>query len=715
MAVITFDRVDVIFGRRVKEALALLDAGADKDRIFEETGQVVGVQDASLQVEAGEIFVLMGLSGSGKSTLLRCVNGLNQATRGRVLIDDGGRQVDVTDCDPKLMRRLRMNRVSMVFQQFALMPWRTIAANVAFGLEVRGVPKAERRERVVEVLEQVGLGSWLNHYPHELSGGMQQRVGLARAFATDAEILLMDEPFSALDPLIRERLQDELLALQQTLRRTILFVSHDLDEALKIGTRIAIMEGGRIIQVGPPEQIVTEPADEYVRQFVANVNPLNVLRGVSLMRPLASLRSEDGIHLLDDASAMFCRLDGDGRPEALSLEGAPAQLVPYREDLDLGALGNGEIVAGSPRDDHAHRAGGAPRDRAGDAAARRRGPADRRDRGRRASGGAGAPGCGTEALARCGFGRDGGRRRGRCGPARRTRMKGTPMARRFQRLALILLALVVAPAASAHYVDLNEALHSEDTLTVGVALTGQPFAYKQDGVLRGFEVEMAEAVAEAHGLALEVVRLPRGKLAAALAAGNVDVANTLAMEAGTAGIKTVPYLVIGDHLMVLRGNPFRIKEAGDLSGRVASVTSGSSAERFAHALNREFEEAGRAPMHGPLLPPPPLDPLPSLHGARAGLLRPDRERGGDHRRPRIPHPSRGRGVPPGARGGLRHQEGEREAPSCGRARRRRHGRHRQVPAAAGGPTTCRSNFRRTDRLYPPLSRGSSASRRPSPM
>ena len=348
MAVITFDRVDVIFGRRVKEALALLDAGADKDRIFEETGQVVGVQDASLQVEAGEIFVLMGLSGSGKSTLLRCVNGLNQATRGRVLIDDGGAEVDVTDCDPKFMRQLRMNRVSMVFQQFALMPWRTIGANVAFGLEVRGVPKAERRTRVQEVLDQVGLGSWLDHYPHELSGGMQQRVGLARAFATDAEILLMDEPFSALDPLIRERLQDELLALQRTLQRTILFVSHDLDEALKIGTRIAIMEGGRIIQVGPPEKIVTEPADDYVRQFVANVNPLNVLRGVSLMRPLASLRREDDVHLLDEASAMFCRLDSDGRPEAFSLEGARAALVPYREDLDLASLGNGTIVAGSP-------------------------------------------------------------------------------------------------------------------------------------------------------------------------------------------------------------------------------------------------------------------------------------------------------------------------------------------------------------------------------
>ena len=171
------------------------------------------------------------------------------------------------------------------------------------------------------------------------------------------------------------------------------------------------------------------------------------------------------------------------------------------------------------------------------------------------------------------------------------------MARRFHRLVVFLLALVAAPAASAHYVDLNEALHTEDTLTVGIALTGQPFAYKRDGVVRGFEVDMAQAVAEAHGLALEVVRLPRGKLAAALAAGAVDTANTLAMEAEPEGIKTVPYLVVGDHLMVLRGNPFRIREVDDLSGRVTSVTSGSTGEQFAHALNREFEEQGRAPMH----------------------------------------------------------------------------------------------------------------------
>lgn len=171
------------------------------------------------------------------------------------------------------------------------------------------------------------------------------------------------------------------------------------------------------------------------------------------------------------------------------------------------------------------------------------------------------------------------------------------MARRFRRLALFLLALVVAPAASAHYVDLNEALHEDDTLTVGIALTGQPFAYKRDGTLQGFEIEMARAVAAAHGLALELVRLPRVQLATALAAGEVDVANTLALDADTPDVKVVPYLVVGDHLMVLRGNPFRIREAGDLSGRVTSVTSGSSAERFAHDLNRAFEEEGRAPMH----------------------------------------------------------------------------------------------------------------------
>ena len=259
------------------------------------------------------------------------------------------------------------------------------------------------------------------------------------------------------------------------------------------------------------------------------------------------------------------------------------------------------------------------------------------------------------------------------------------MAHRVRRLTLFLLALVVAPAmASAHYVDLNQALHSRNTLTVGIALTGQPFAYKRDGVVRGFEVEIAQAVAEAHGLALEVVRLPRAKLASALAAGEVDTANTLAMAEEPAGIKTVPYLVVGDHLMVLRGNPFRIRETGDLSGRVTSVTSGSTGEQFAHALNREFEEAGREPMHVHSFPDERWTHFPVSMGHAQGYFIQTVSAVAVECRSRLAQPPRRRRVPPGARGGLRHPRGQRQAAPRGRARRRRHGRHRQVPPPAGG-------------------------------
>ena len=253
MPAVEFRNVDVIFGKDPGPALRLLDGGAERQAILEATGNVLGVAGASLAIEAGEICVLMGLSGSGKSTLLRCVNGLNRATRGQVLVRDGAGAIDVVACDAATLRRLRMNRIAMVFQQFALLPWRTVQENVGFGLELRGMDKAERDRIVTEKLELVGLAEWKDNYAHELSGGMQQRVGLARAFATDADILLMDEPFSALDPLIRNHLQDELLALQQRLKKTIIFVSHDLDEALKIGSHIAIMEGGRIVQYGEPE------------------------------------------------------------------------------------------------------------------------------------------------------------------------------------------------------------------------------------------------------------------------------------------------------------------------------------------------------------------------------------------------------------------------------------------------------------------------------
>ncbi|HEX2017962.1 MAG TPA: choline ABC transporter ATP-binding protein [Aurantimonas sp.] len=284
--IVSFQNVSIIFGKDPEAALPLADAGQSRAEIREATGTTLGVADASMDVFEGEIAVLMGLSGSGKSTLLRAVNGLAPVTRGRVIVDTGKGPVDPRDCGTKRLRELRRREVAMVFQQFALLPWRTVAENVGLGLELSGEPKAERRERVMNQLELVGLGDWADSRVGELSGGMQQRVGLARAFATDAPILLMDEPFSALDPLIRSRLQDELLEIQQRLKKTIIFVSHDLDEAFKLGNRIAIMEGGRIIQIGTAQDIVLRPANAYVADFVTHMNPLNVLTAEDVMKPI---------------------------------------------------------------------------------------------------------------------------------------------------------------------------------------------------------------------------------------------------------------------------------------------------------------------------------------------------------------------------------------------------------------------------------------------
>ena len=311
---------------------------------------MLGVHDATLAVEEGEICVLMGLSGSGKSSLLRCVNGLNKVTRGEVLVEESGGTVDVASCDAATLRHLRMSRIAMVFQQFALLPWRTVAENVGLGLELRGMDKAEREQIVADKLKLVHLDQWAGKYAHELSGGMQQRVGLARAFATDADILLMDEPFSALDPLIREHLQDELLELQRSLRKTIVFVSHDLDEALKLGTHIAIMQDGRIVQYGTPEEIVGQPATDYVRAFVANVNPLNVLCGQNLMRPISSLdRDPDSpdLVLLDRTGRYRCRLDSKLCPEAFYDNGEEAGCLVYEPALDLAGVGSA-FVSGAP-------------------------------------------------------------------------------------------------------------------------------------------------------------------------------------------------------------------------------------------------------------------------------------------------------------------------------------------------------------------------------
>ncbi|WP_159587107.1 choline ABC transporter ATP-binding protein [Chelativorans xinjiangense] len=289
---VDFRAVDIIFGtdRERAAALPMVDAGASRAEILEKTGAVLGCAGCDLAVERGEISVLMGLSGSGKSTLLRAVNRLNKVARGEVIVHDGDWSASVVNCSESELRKIRRECVAMVFQQFALLPWRTVAENVGFGLELSGVPAKERQERVMAQLELVHLEDWAGKYAHELSGGMQQRVGLARAFATEAPILLMDEPFSALDPLIRTKLQDELIELQERLKKTILFVSHDLEEALKIGNRISIMEGGRIVQTGTPEDIVLRPQNDYVRDFIANVNPLSVLTAWNVMRDARDLK-----------------------------------------------------------------------------------------------------------------------------------------------------------------------------------------------------------------------------------------------------------------------------------------------------------------------------------------------------------------------------------------------------------------------------------------
>jgi glycine betaine/proline transport system ATP-binding protein len=312
MSLIQIEDVDVVFSNAPKPALDLLDQGLSRDEIFKKTGLIVGVEKANLSVERGEICVLMGLSGSGKSSLLRCINGLNTVSRGRLLIEHEGSHIDIANCSAAQLKAMRTQRIAMVFQKFALMPWLTVAENVSLGLEMQGLPSGERKKRIDDKLELVGLSQWRDKRPDALSGGMQQRVGLARALAMDADILLMDEPFSALDPLIRQGLQDELLELQRKLSMTIVFVSHDLDEALKLGNNIVIMKGGRIVQHSKPEDIVLNPANDYVRAFVAHTNPLNVLSGRSLMRPLADCEQTNGETCLDSVADIWLKLDAQG-------------------------------------------------------------------------------------------------------------------------------------------------------------------------------------------------------------------------------------------------------------------------------------------------------------------------------------------------------------------------------------------------------------------
>ncbi|PSL51349.1 glycine betaine/proline transport system ATP-binding protein [Salsuginibacillus halophilus] len=279
MSKINVEGLTKIFGKKTKQARELLNEGSSKDEILQKTGCTVGVNNASFDVEEGEIFVIMGLSGSGKSTLVRLLNRLIEPTKGSVQLDGK----DLAKMDTKTLREVRRTDMSMVFQKFGLFPFRTVASNVEYGLEIQGVDRLERREKAEKSLELVGLKGYEDKFPDELSGGMQQRVGLARALANDPEILLMDEAFSALDPLIRKDMQDELLDLQQTMKKTIIFITHDLDEALRIGDRITIMKDGAIVQIGSPEEILTNPSNDYVEKFVEDVDRSKVYTASNVM------------------------------------------------------------------------------------------------------------------------------------------------------------------------------------------------------------------------------------------------------------------------------------------------------------------------------------------------------------------------------------------------------------------------------------------------
>jgi glycine betaine/proline transport system ATP-binding protein len=335
MSYIEIRNIFKIFGPDPQTALKLAQDGADKDEILAKTGHTVGLHDVSLSVERGETFVVMGLSGSGKSTLIRHLNRLIDPTSGEVLFDG----TDILAMSISELNAFRRKRLGMVFQRFGLLPHRSVIDNVGYGLEIQGIDRKPREDAARNWIERVGLAGYEDKFPDQLSGGMQQRVGLARALTTDPEVLLMDEAFSALDPLIRNDMQDELMKLQGELHKTIVFITHDLDEALKLGDRIAILKDGKLIQVGRPEEIIMQPADAYVSAFTRDVNRSRVLRARTLMQPVANG---------SDVNAGWPRIAGDMRledilPVALATEGSMAVINDRQETV--GILSKQQVIA----------------------------------------------------------------------------------------------------------------------------------------------------------------------------------------------------------------------------------------------------------------------------------------------------------------------------------------------------------------------------------
>ena len=337
MAKIEIKNLSILFGPEKSRAKKMILKGKSKQEILKETGCTVAVRNVNLEIEEGEMFVIMGLSGSGKSTLLRCINRLNEPTMGEIRVNG----IDITRSSDKELLQIRRKELAMVFQHFGLLPHRTVLNNVSFGLELQGVPKQEREKKALESILQVGLKGYENQRVDELSGGMQQRVGLARALANNPEVLLMDEAFSALDPLIREQMQDELLLLQEKMKRTIVFITHDLDEAIKLGDRIAIMKDGVIVQVGTPEEILTDPANDYVTRFTESVDRGRIVTASSIM-----LRQPIVVRIKRDGPETILRKMRERRLYALPVIGNDDQFIGeihYKDVLNLRKEGGKDV------------------------------------------------------------------------------------------------------------------------------------------------------------------------------------------------------------------------------------------------------------------------------------------------------------------------------------------------------------------------------------
>ena len=337
MTKIEIKNLSILFGSEKNRAKKMILKGKSKQEILKETGCTVAVRNANLEIEEGEMFVIMGLSGSGKSTLLRCINRLNEPTMGEIRVNG----IDITRSSDKELLQIRRKELAMVFQHFGLLPHRTVLSNVSFGLELQGVPKEEREKKAQESIELVGLKGYENQRVDELSGGMQQRVGLARALANNPEVLLMDEAFSALDPLIRDQMQDELLLLQEKMKRTIVFITHDLDEAIKLGDRIAIMKDGEVVQVGTPEEILTDPANAYVTRFTESVDRGRIVTASSIM-----LKQPIVVRIKRDGPEAIFRKMRERRLYALPVIGNDDQFIgeiQYKDVLKLRKEGSKDV------------------------------------------------------------------------------------------------------------------------------------------------------------------------------------------------------------------------------------------------------------------------------------------------------------------------------------------------------------------------------------